>query len=71
MIPEYKCDYCDLVFKHKQSKTKHQKKCQKKNKPMKSIEWLIKELYIEMNMKGDGRVLDEILKEAKEMHKKD
>lgn len=34
-----------------------------------SIEWLLKELYTEMNMSGDGRVLDEILEEAKEMHK--
>ena len=38
---------------------------------MTSIEWLIKELYTEMNMSGDGRVLDEILEEAKEMHKKE
>lgn len=36
---------------------------------MTSIEWLTKELYTEMNMSGDGRVLDEILEEAKEMHK--
>jgi len=36
---------------------------------MTSIEWLIKELYTEMNLSGDGRVLDEILEEAKEMHK--
>jgi len=36
-----------------------------------SIEWLIKELYTEMNMSGDGRVLDEILEEAKEMHKQE
>ena len=36
---------------------------------MTSIEWLIKELYTEMNMSGDGRVLDEILEQAKEMHK--
>jgi adenine deaminase len=38
---------------------------------MTSIEWLIKELYTEMNMSGDGRVLDEILEEAKEMHKQE
>ena len=36
---------------------------------MTSIEWLMKELYTEMNLSGDGRVLDEILEEAKEMHK--
>ena len=36
---------------------------------MTSIEWLIKELYTEMNMSGDGRVLNEILDEAKEIHK--
>ena len=23
MITQYKCDYCDLLFKKKQSKTKH------------------------------------------------
>ena len=34
-----------------------------------AVEWLINELYIEMNLSGDGRVLDEILKEAKEMEK--
>ena len=38
---------------------------------MTSIEWLIKELYTEMNMSGDGRVFDEILEEAKEMHKQE
>jgi len=38
---------------------------------MTSIEWLIKELYTEMNMSGDGRVLDEILEQAKEMHKQE
>ena len=38
---------------------------------MTSIEWLIKELYTEMNLSGDGRVLDEILEEAKEMHKQE
>jgi len=38
---------------------------------MTSIEWLVKELYTEMNMSGDGRVLDEILEEAKEMHKQE
>ena len=38
---------------------------------MTSIEWLIKELYTEMNMSGDGRVLDEILEQAKEMHKRE
>ena len=38
---------------------------------MTSIEWLIKELRIEMNLSGDGRVLDEILEEAKAMHKKE
>jgi len=38
---------------------------------MTSIEWLVKELYTEMNLNGDGRVLYEILEEAKEMHKKE
>jgi vacuolar-type H+-ATPase subunit H len=38
---------------------------------MTSIEWLIKELYTEMNMSGDGRVLDEILEEAKEMQRQE
>jgi len=38
---------------------------------MTSIEWLVKELYTEMNMSGDGRVLDEILEQAKEMHKQE
>jgi len=38
---------------------------------MTSIEWLMKELYTEMNLSGDGRVLDEILEEAKEMHKQE
>ena len=38
---------------------------------MTSIEWLINELYTEMNLSGDGRVLDEILEEAKEMHKQE
>jgi hypothetical protein len=38
---------------------------------MTSIEWLMKELYTEMNLSGNGRVLDEILKEAKEMHKQE
>jgi hypothetical protein len=37
---------------------------------MTSIEWLIKELYTEMNLNGDARVLDEILAEAKEMERK-
>jgi disulfide oxidoreductase YuzD len=38
---------------------------------MTSIEWLIQELYTEMNMCGYGRVLDEIFEEAKEMHKQE
>jgi hypothetical protein len=38
---------------------------------MTSIEWLMQELYTEMNLSGDGRVLDEILKEAKEMHRQE
>jgi len=36
-----------------------------------SVEWLINELYVEMNLSGDGRVLDEILEQAKEMHKQE
>ena len=38
---------------------------------MTSIEWLLNELYTEMNLSGNGRVLDEILEEAKEMHKQE
>lgn len=38
---------------------------------MTSIEWLMQELYTEMNLSGNGRVLDEILEEAKEMHKQE
>jgi hypothetical protein len=38
---------------------------------MTSIEWLVKELYTEMNMSGDGRVLDEILEEARHKHKQE
>ena len=38
---------------------------------MTSIEWLVKELYTEMNMSGDGRVLDEILEQAKQMYKQE
>ena len=38
---------------------------------MTSIEWLMKELYTEMNLSGDGRVLDEILEEAKQKHKEE
>ena len=36
-----------------------------------SVEWLLKELYTKMNLSGNGRVLDEILEEAKEMHKQE
>ena len=38
---------------------------------MTSIEQLLNELYTEMNLSGNGRVLDEILEEAKEMHKQE
>ena len=31
----------------------------------------MKELYTKMNLSGNGRVLDEILDEAKEMHNKE
>ena len=38
---------------------------------MNSIEWLIEQLYNKMDMSGNGRVLDKILEEAKEMNKKE
>jgi len=38
---------------------------------MTSIEWLMNELYTEMNLSGSGRVLDEILEEAKQKHKEE
>ncbi|NBQ17325.1 hypothetical protein EBU24_03340 [bacterium] len=38
---------------------------------MTSIEWLMEELYNKIYMIGNGRVLDEILEQAKEMHYKE
>jgi hypothetical protein len=34
-----------------------------------AVEWLAKELYEKMEMKGDGEVFDKILEQAKEMEK--
>jgi hypothetical protein len=34
-----------------------------------AVEWLVKELYEKFEMKGDGKVFDYLLEEAKEMEK--
>jgi hypothetical protein len=34
-----------------------------------AVEWFAKELYEKFEMKGDGKVFDELLKQAKEMEK--
>ena len=34
-----------------------------------AVEWLAKELYEKMEMKGDGEVFDKILEQAKEIEK--
>jgi hypothetical protein len=34
-----------------------------------AVEWLAKELYEKMKMKGDGEIFDKILEQAKEIHK--
>lgn len=36
-----------------------------------SIKFLAKELYEKMEMKGDGKVFDEILSKAEDMHKRE
>jgi hypothetical protein len=39
------------------------------NNKQTAVEWLAKELYEKMEMKGDGEVFDKILEQAKEMEK--
>ena len=34
-----------------------------------AVEWFAKELYEKFEMKGDGKVFDELLEQAKEMEK--
>jgi hypothetical protein len=34
-----------------------------------AVEWFAKELYDKFEMKGDGKVFDELLEQAKEMEK--
>ncbi len=34
-----------------------------------TVEWFAKELYEKFEMKGDGKVFDELLQQAKEMEK--
>jgi hypothetical protein len=34
-----------------------------------AVEWFAKELYEKFEMKGDGKVFDELLDQAKEMEK--
>ena len=34
-----------------------------------AVEWFAKELYEKFEMKGDGKVFDDLLKQAKEMEK--
>jgi hypothetical protein len=35
-----------------------------------AVEWFAKELYEKLEMKGDGKVFDDLLEQAKEMEKK-
>jgi hypothetical protein len=35
-----------------------------------AVEWFAKELYEKFEMKGDGKVFDDLLEQANEMHKK-
>lgn len=39
------------------------------NNKQTAVEWLAKELYEKMEMKGDGEIFDKILEQAKEMEK--
>ena len=41
----------------------------KKRNKMTAVEWLAKELYEKFEMRGDGLLYDDILKQAKEMEK--
>ena len=34
-----------------------------------AVEWLLNQLYTKIEMKGDGNLFDEILKQAKEIEK--
>ena len=40
-----------------------------KEKELTAVEWFAKELYDKFEMKGDGKVFDELLEQAKEMEK--
>jgi len=34
-----------------------------------AVEWMVNQLYTKIEMRGDGNLFDEILKQAKEMEK--
>ena len=41
------------------------------NKMVSSVEWLVVQLWEQMNMQGDGAVVNEIFEQAKAMHKEE
>jgi len=41
-----------------------------KEKELTSVEWFAKELYEKFEMKGDGKVFDDLLEQANKMYKK-
>lgn len=41
------------------------------DKKQSSVEWLAQAIYDKMKMKGDGKVFQGILEQAKEMHKEE
>jgi hypothetical protein len=40
-----------------------------KEKQLTAVEWFAQELYEKFEMKGDGKVFDDLLEQAKEMEK--
>lgn len=38
---------------------------------MTSIEWFFIQLYEKMNMQGDGRIFNKLLRQAEQMHKQE
>ena len=41
------------------------------NNKQSSVEWLVVQLWEQMNMQGDGAVVNEIFEQAKAMHKEE
>jgi hypothetical protein len=51
--------------------TREHRVCNLLDKKLNSVEFLAKELYEKMEMSGNGKVFDEILEKAKEIHKQE